>query len=268
MRNYFYYNQLKLKTHYIDVPYMEGIRKIRVLLPMDYDKEVNQHYPVIYMHDGQNVFYSKESYSGYSWKVIPMLKQKDAPKVIIVGINNAGKKRLDEYGPWEFDDKSHGGLGIQYGQWVVDYVKPFVDQHYRTKPQREFTMLAGSSMGGIITAYMGSRYPDIFGSLGVFSLASWLSEKAFIDFIQDNPLDPHTRVYIQVGTHEGNATDERFSDSNINQAYINSSLKYYESLIRSGHHPDQIWLRILFGETHSEKFWADHFFEYLQFSLK
>ncbi|NLA78904.1 MAG: alpha/beta hydrolase [Erysipelothrix sp.] len=267
MRNYFYYNQLKLKTHYIDIPYEESIRKVRVLLPKDYDQETDVSYPVIYMHDGQNVFYSKESYSGYSWKVIPLLKKKDASKVIIVGINNAGKKRLDEYGPWVFDDKSHGGLGKAYAEWVVDVVKPFVDQHYRTKPERENTMLAGSSMGGLITAYMGARYPEVFGSLGVFSLASWLSEKEFLQFIEAHPLHPQTKVYIQVGTHEGNATDEKFTDTNINQAYINSSLWYYEALIRSGHHPDNIWLRVLFGETHSEKFWADHFGEYLQYSL-
>src|SRR5699024_10563220 len=102
-------------------------------------------YPVLYMHDGQNVFYSKESYSGYSWKVIPTLKKhREFPQLIVVGIDNAGERRLDEYGPWRTDvgnseeAKNAGGMGMEYGKWVVETVKPFIDQSYRTKPEAQY----------------------------------------------------------------------------------------------------------------------------------
>ncbi len=266
---------LPIMSHYLDVPYDEQPRRVRVLLPRDYDLYTEETYPVVYMHDGQNVFYSKEAYSGHSWKLIPLLKNNhELPKMIIVGIDNAGEDRLDEYAPWKFDterpadDIHEGGMGIPYGEWVVNTVKPFIDKYYRTKPEREHTLLAGSSLGGLITAYMGSAYPEVFGSLGVFSLASWLSESDFLTFIDQHPLHPDTDVYIQAGTIEGNDADQVMIDKNVNQAYIDSSLWYYQTLLRNGHSMDKIWLRILADEHHFEKYWADHFGEYLQFHFE
>ncbi|OBX05670.1 esterase [Gallibacterium genomosp. 3] len=266
------HHYLEMQEHYLYVPYFDHMRRVRVLLPKNYHQKEWQRYPVLYMHDGQNVFYSKESYSGYSWKIIPTIKHhKEFPKMIIVGIDNAGTERLDEYAPWNTDvgspDMRHiGGLGMQYGQWVVEVVKPFIDQHYRTLPEREHTLLAGSSMGGIITAYMGAAYPHIFGHLGVFSLASWFSESAFLDFIHHHPLDQATKVFIQVGTKEGDDADAQFI-SNMNQAYIDCTLRYYQALIRGGHPLDNICLRLMANEIHHEKHWADHFVEFLQFAF-
>lgn len=268
MKTFSYYNQLQLKTHFLKPHYRHESRRIRVLLPKDYHENTEKYYPVLYMHDGQNVFYSKESFSGHSWKVIPHLKRAGAPEVIIVGIDNDDERRLDEYAPWVFDDGSYGGEGFEYAKWVVEDIKPFIDQTYRTKPERKYTSLAGSSMGGIITAFMGSYYPDVFGTLGVFSLASWLSEKAFLEFTEKHPLHKDAKVYIQVGTHEGNDTDSTFTKANINQAYINSSIYYAEALIKAGVLVDQIWLRVLFGETHSEAYWAKHFGEFLDYTLR
>ena len=250
-------------------------RRVRVLLPKDYHKEQWASYPVLYMHDGQNVFYSKESFSGYSWKLIPLIKnQRSLPKMIVVGIDNAKGRRLDEYSPWQTDTAKSpefaqaGGDGIAYGEWVVNVVKPFIDSQYRTKPEREHTLLAGSSMGGIITAYMGAAYPEVFGHLGVFSLASWFSERDFLRFIHQHPLAADSSVYIQVGTVEGDETDAHFIEGGMNQAYIDSSLAYYRALLRSGKSIDSIWLRILANEAHHEKYWADHFAEFLQFAFK
>ncbi|SQE30121.1 Predicted hydrolase of the alpha/beta superfamily [Mannheimia haemolytica] len=192
--------------------------------------------------------------------------------MIIVGIDNAGANRLNEYGPWKTttgstpETRNAGGLGEEYAKWVVETVKPFIDIHYRTKPQQEHTLLAGSSMGGIITAYMGSRYPHIFGHLGVFSLASWFSEPDFLRFTHQYPLQPNTKVFIQVGTNEGDEIDSHFI-SNTNQTYIDCSLNYYQALIRIGVPLDNIRLRIMANEIHHEMHWADHFVEFLHFSL-
>lgn len=267
------YYYLKMEEHFLYVPYYNEHRRVRVLLPQNYQREPQAHYPVLYMHDGQNVFYSKESYSGYSWKVIPTLKHhKELPKLIIVGIDNAGAKRLDEYSPWKTDvghteeARNAGGMGFEYGEWVVNTVKPFIDTHYRTRREREHTLLAGSSMGGIITAFMGAAYPETFGHLGVFSLASWFSEPDFQAFMHQHPLNSHNRVYIQVGTNEGDAADAEYI-SNMNQAYIDCSLRYYQALLRTGHPLDNIRLKIMANEIHHEKHWADHFLEFLSFSL-
>lgn len=268
--DYFY---LKMEEHFLYVPYYNHQRRIRVLLPKNYHNEPDNYYPVLYMHDGQNVFYSKESYSGYSWKVIPTLKRhKEFPKMIVVGIDNAEGARLDEYAPWQTDvgyteeARRAGGMGYEYGEWVVNEVKPFIDHHYRTKSDRANTLLAGSSMGGIITAYMGAAYPQVFGHLGVFSLASWFNELAFLDFMHRHPIIRESRVFIQVGTNEGDEADSQFI-SNMNQAYIDCTLRYYQSLLRTGHPLDNIRLKIMANEIHHEKYWADHFSEFLAFSL-
>ncbi len=262
-----------MKEHYLTVPYYNEERRIRVLLPKDYDKEEWASYPVLYMHDGQNIFYSKESFSGYSWKIIPTLKNhKEFPKIIVVGIDNAEDNRLNEYAPWMTDvgstpeTASVGGDGMAYGDWVVHTVKPFIDETYRTKPDRKNTILAGSSMGGIITAYMGAAYPDIFGNLGVFSLASWFSERDFLRFCDSHPLNNDSKVFIQVGTKEGDEVDEQFAP-NMNQAYIDCTLHYYQSLLKTGLPMNSIKLLIMANEIHHEKYWANHFVEFLQFVL-
>ena len=263
---------LELRTHYLFVPYFSNERRIRVLLPRDYFKN-ERHYPVLYMHDGQNVFYSREAFAGYSWKVIPLIKQHlELPQMIIVGIDNSAEHRLDEYSPWKTEFQTSdgtgyfGGLGRAYVDWLVDTVKPFIDKKYRTLPQRETTLLAGSSMGGYITAYAGSLYPEIFGNLGVFSSAAWLNQVKFTQFITSHPLHPGNKVYIQTGASENDAgDDEVLAPEKQAQAYIDESLRYYQTLLRTGHPMDHISLNIFAAESHSEFYWAKHFPEFLNF---
>ncbi len=263
---------LELRTHYLFVPYFSNERRIRVLLPRDYFKN-ERHYPVLYMHDGQNVFYSREAFAGYSWKVIPLIKQHlELPQMIIVGIDNSAEHRLDEYSPWKTEFQTSdgtgyfGGLGRAYVDWLVDTVKPFIDKKYRTLPQRETTLLAGSSMGGYITAYAGSLYPEIFGNLGVFSSAAWLNQVKFTQFITSHPLHPGNKVYIQTGASENDAgDDEVLAPEKQAQAYIDESLRYYQTLLRTGHPMDNISLNIFAAESHSEFYWAKHFPEFLNF---
>ncbi|AMB98773.1 esterase [Aerococcus urinaehominis] len=264
------YYYLKMETHYLENPYYQDKRRVRVLLPKDYYQS-DRHYPVLYMHDGQNVFYSKEAFIGHSWKIIPLIKRNpDLPQMIVVGIDNH-PNRMDEYAPWPasgYHDPNVadlGGDGKLYGEWIVNQVKPFIDNHYRSLADRRHTMMAGSSMGGLITAYMGSAYPHIFGNIGVFSLASWFSENDFLDFIQSHPLYADNKVYIQVGTNEDDISDQAFVGQHVSQAYIDASLSYYQALIKSGCSLNQIDLNIFVDETHNEYYWAKHFPEFMRF---
>ncbi|MDR2465435.1 MAG: alpha/beta hydrolase, partial [Streptococcaceae bacterium] len=261
---------LELEEHFFSLPNIEGKRRVRVLLPNEYKTRQGESFPVLYLHDGQNIFYSKEAYAGYSWKIIKLLKKhQDLADVIVVAVDNSGFDRYFEYTPFETPGEAsveNSGGGEDYAEWFVSTLKPFIDSTYRTKSDRENTLLAGSSLGGLIAAYQGSRNPEIFGNLGIFSLASFLSEREFLTYVQEHPLHPDTRVYIQVGTEEGNDTDESLSGKDINQAYIDSSIYYVRALLMGQTPLENLHLHIFSGEHHGEYYWAKHFEEFLRFS--
>lgn len=267
--SYFY---LKMEEHQLHMLYKNEKRRVRVLLPKDYDKDKNTDYPVVYMHDGQNAFYSSEAYSGYSWKVIPAIKRNpDLPKMIVVGIDNGERDRINEYTPWKItesplpEDIELGGRGVEFAEFVITIVKPFIDKHYRTKPDKYHTAMIGSSLGGNISAFMGIEYKNQIGALGIFSLANWITSKAFDRYIAREELDPEQRVYIQVGTQEGDDTDRQLMYGNMKQAYIDCSIKYYQQLLKGNIPIDHIRLNIFADEEHNEEAWARHLPECLRF---
>lgn len=270
--NYFY---LAMKTHHLNVPYLTEKRRIRVLLPRDYEKDLTINYPVIYFHDGQNVFHSRESFSGQSWKAIPAIKRNPSlPKMILVGIDNDGENRMNEYTPWRLTETSLpkeiqlGGKGYEYADFVMNVVKPFVDQTYRTKADKKHTAMIGSSLGGNISSFMGIEYKDQIGGLGIFSLANWISQSAFDNYLAQKELDLNQRIYIQVGTEEGDDTDRKLMYGNMKQAYIDGSLTYARQLIEKGHPIKNIDLNIYADEKHNESAWAKHLPECLKFLSK
>ena len=267
--SYFY---LKMHEHFLTVPYLNKGRRVRVLLPKDYATDTDRNYPVVYFHDGQNVFYSSESYSGHSWKTIPTIKRNpDLPKMIVVGIDNDEGNRVNEYTPWPITDSplpediKMGGKGFEYAEFVMDVVKPFIDENYRTKPDKKHTATIGSSLGGNISAFMGIEYKDQIGRLGIFSLANWITERAFNDYLDENEIDSEQLVYIQVGTQEGDDTDRKLMYGNMKQAYIDSSLDYAKRLLAKGLPVDNLSMNIFADEKHTEEAWARHLIKCFQF---
>ncbi|MCK3904337.1 alpha/beta hydrolase [Streptococcus suis] len=267
-KSYFY---LDMKTHELEVPFTTRKRRVRVLLPKGYEEDVDKTYPVVYFHDGQNVLYSKEAFSGHSWKVIPTIKRNpDIAKMIIVAIDNDGAERMHEYAAWKFSEMGipgvqFGGKGTLYAEFVMDVVKPFIDQTYRTKSDKIHTAMIGSSLGGNITQFMGLAYQDQIGCLGVFSSANWLHQEAFDRYIERQALDKDQRVYIYVGTEEADDTDKTLMAGNIKQSYINSSLTYYRQLIAGGIDLDNIALEVVSGAVHNEEAWAAYLPDCLRF---
>ena len=267
-KSYFY---LDMKTHELKVPYTGKLRRVRVLLPKNYEADTDRRYPVVYFHDGQNVFYSKEAYVGHSWKVIPAIKRNpDISRMIVVAIDNDGLQRMNEYSAWKYKESNipgmqFGGKGVEYGEFVMEVVKPFIDQEYRTLADREHTAMIGSSLGGNITQFLGLEYQDQIGCLGVFSSANWLHQEAFDRYIERKKLYADQRIYIYVGTEEADDTDKTLMAGNIKQAYIDSSLRYYHDVIQQGVALENIAIRIQSGAIHHEEAWAENLPECLRF---
>ncbi len=179
-------------------------RLIRIRLPKDYDGSKKK-YPVLYMHDGQNLFDAATSYAG-EWGVDEALDSLGVKwgECIVVGIDN-GPRRMNEYAPYDFKVngiKDGKGEGTAYAHFLINELKPFIDKKYRTKRGRKHTFIAGSSMGGLISMYAVLQYPRVFGGAGVFSPSFWIAKDIYpaIDGVQKKL---KTRIYFFAGMQEG-----------------------------------------------------------------
>jgi predicted alpha/beta superfamily hydrolase len=176
-------------------------RGIDVYLPASYARS-RRRYPVVYMHDGQNLSNPATAFAG-TWELPSVLRQlaRDGLEPIVVGIHHAVEARLDEYSP--FPDPRHaGGLGDRYLRFVVRTLKPRIDRRFRTLPAREATAIAGSSMGGLISLYAAFRYPSIFGAAAALSPALWFGDRRIFGYVERSAARPG-RIYLDVGTAEG-----------------------------------------------------------------
>ncbi|AMR31461.1 hypothetical protein A0256_08505 [Mucilaginibacter sp. PAMC 26640] len=160
----------------IKMPQLNRERTIRVFLPAGYGT-ANKKYPVIYMHDGQNIFTGNTSFAG-SWLVDSTVKTFPVKQqAIIVGIDNDSQYRMAEYSP--YDNKYARTQGDAYVEFIVKTLKPHIDSLYRTKTAARYTAIAGSSMGGLISMYAAVKYPKVFGVAGVFSPSFWIAPQMY-----------------------------------------------------------------------------------------
>jgi alpha-glucosidase len=184
------------------IPGLQRQRTVRLYLPPGYAGS-QRRYPVIYMHDGQNLFDDATSYAG-EWGVdetLNAMAQAHGFGAIVVGIDNGADKRMTELNP--FDHPQFGpGEGEAYVAFIVEVLKPWIDARYRTQPQREATAIFGSSMGGLISDYAMRRHPGVFGRAGVLSPAYWTAPPIW-DFAAAHPLPRDARVYLYMGGREG-----------------------------------------------------------------
>lgn len=185
-------------------PQLENRRDILVYLPRSYERG-RRRYPVLYMHDGQNLFDPATSFSD-EWHVDGTMEVLGSRGIeaIVVAIPNMGEERLDEYSPF-VDPKLGGGKGDAYLDFIAETIKPLIDRDFRTLADREHTCIAGSSMGGLISLYAFFRRPDIFGVAGVLSPALWFAGRAIFEFVERAPYS-EGKIYLDIGTREGERT--------------------------------------------------------------
>ncbi|MBY0232102.1 MAG: esterase family protein [Gemmataceae bacterium] len=182
-------------------------RTLTVHLPPGYVRDVARRYPVLYLHDGQNVFDDARAAFGTSWKAGETadrlaLEGRIRP-AILVGIDNT-PDRLDEYGPWPEPSQVAGGRASEHGRFVLEEVKPFIDRTYRTLPGRAHTAVAGSSMGGLASLALARANPDRVGMCAVMSPALWWARGRMLDELEeDSEWMRRVRFWVCMGTREG-----------------------------------------------------------------
>ena len=249
----------KIESFEIDIPQLKRARTVWVYLPDDY-KQVGEPSPVIYMHDGQNLFYDKLTAYGTAWhvdKVMDEIYKTTGRGAIIVGVECYDRRRLSEYSPWKIspaslmkarkdvakDKGNRGGEGKQYAEFFTKTLKTAVDAKYNTNKERHATAIIGSSMGGLISCYIGIKHQRLYETMGLFSTYSQFNKGAFNRFLNKTPqtLPQHALVYC--GGKEGDCERESkiMADDSLNlykrlskrgvhcELLFNSDFKHYET---------------------------------------
>jgi predicted alpha/beta superfamily hydrolase len=232
-------------------------RKLLVYLPPGYDKAADR-YPVLYMHDGQNLFDAATSFAG-EWNADEtadaLIKTGTVKPVIIVGIENRGAERMDEYTPTR--DADHGGKAHLYARFVVEEVKPFIDSTYRTLRDRRNTAVGGSSLGGLVSLYLCQKYSDSIGACAAISPALGWDDGQFLrELIARPDMLKDVRLWLDMGTQEGSnpvlsvQRCEELAGALRREGWVDGK--------------DLIWRKVV-GAGHNEAAWSERFGEVLVF---
>lgn len=249
------------KVHLIseefEIPQLNKKRKVWALLPHDYENS-SEHYPVMYLQDAQNLFNENAQFGNWEIdKKLAVMAEYKIGKIIVIAIEHAEKERISEYNVG--NTILGAGQGKKYIRFLSDTLKPFIDDNFRTKPEREFTGIGGSSMGGLVSIFSGIMYPEVFGKLMIFSPSLWVVPKIKLSFLDmDEPQD--TRIYLYAGGDESATMIDHvknFKKRLLKKDSVNDKMKVHLSINEQG--------------KHSETYWSDEFpkaIEWLFFSTK
>jgi predicted alpha/beta superfamily hydrolase len=230
--------------------YLPGARDLIVYVPPGYDQQPGRDYPVLYMHDGQNLFDEHApSVPGRTWRMREhadaAIEACEVEPLIVVGIHNTGDRRLAEYTP-DRDLQMGGGEAASYGLLLTRELMPWITARYRVRTGCEATGLGGSSLGGLVTLYLGLRHARDFGRLAVLSPSAWWNRKSILGHL--NELAPHIpdkpRLWLDAGDREGAHTLENAEQLN-------------RQLMANDWRPGQsLHFERVAGGTHDEASWA------------
>jgi predicted alpha/beta superfamily hydrolase len=232
-------------------------RAVSVYLPPQYLESKERRFPVLYLQDGQNLFDGRTSYiAGKTWNANTtadrLTEAGEIEPVILVGIANTGLRRMAEYTPTR-DFKMGGGEGRSYGRLLIEELKPWIDSAYRTLPEAKNTGLGGSSLGGLISLYVGFAHPEVFGKLAVMSPSLWWDHRSILNAIEQQAKKPDLRIWLDMGTAEGL---RHLRDADMLERLL------LQRGWRSG--VDLVYVKAQ-GGVHDERAWSDRFGGVLRF---
>lgn len=249
------------KVHLIseefEIPQLNKTRRVWALLPHDYE-ESTETYPVLYLQDAQNLFNEKAQYGNWEIdKKLAVMSEYKIGKIIIIAVEHAEHDRIKEYNVGK--TVLGVGQGKKYIRFITDTLKPFVDKTFRTKSEREYTGIGGSSMGGLVSVFSGLMYPEVYGKLMIFSPSLWVVPK--MDFTNIDFSEPSdTKIYLYAGGDESATMIDhvkKFKKNMIENEFVSSKMKIKLSINMQG--------------KHNEIYWSDEFpkaIEWLFFNTK
>ncbi len=241
--------QLRVFRH-LPSNFLPDPRDVTIYLPAGYDAELERRYPVLYLHDGQNLFDPESAFvPGNHWRVAETadaaIEAGQVEPLIIVGLHNTGGRRLAEY-THSADRRLGGGEADCYGLLVVKEMLPFINETFRTLTEPEHTGIGGSSLGGLVSLYLGLRYPEVFGRLGVMSPSIWWDKRSILKVLASlGQPEQRARIWLDAGDSEGPRTQpdaQMLATQLIRQGWQREQDLHYEWIL---------------GGTHDERAWAE-----------
>ena len=226
---------------------LASARDLTVYLPPGYDERGDRRYPVLYMHDGQNLFEAERAFiPGQHWRLSEAadlaIAERGAEPMIIVGIDNGGPARIDEYTPGRDPEKNAGGRAADHARMLVDELKPMIDGRFRTRPGVADTAIGGSSLGGLVSMYLALVRPDVFGRAAVMSPSVWWNDRAILGVVDSFDRQERPRLWVDIGGREGFEAlrDARLLSEKLRaRGWNDENLLFYED--RRGDHSERAW---------------------------
>jgi enterochelin esterase-like enzyme len=232
---------------------LAGQRDLTIYLPPNYEQEPERRFPLMLLHDAQNVFRPETAYiPGNYWRLgetaDALIAARKIDPLILVGINHGGERRIDEFTPSRNPENAYGGQANLYGRMLVEEVLPFVRHQYRAQGAARHTGLGGSSLGGLVTIYLGILYPEVFGRLAVMSPSVWWDYRVILRKIVSSQHRMRSKIWLDVGLHEGSNPRGNLRDVRLLRDVLvhkgwkpGSHLFYYED--PEGRHDEAAWAR-------------------------
>ncbi len=233
----------------VTIPELTGTktRKGYVYLPEDYKKNTAKRYPVLYMFDGHNIFLDSDAAYGKSWGMARYLRAARKSLIVVaIECNHVGTGRLEEYSPFDHETGELGkiqGKGKLYMDWMVNELKPMIDAKLRTKPEREHTIIGGSSMGALMALYGVVAYNHVFRRAACLSTSLWVNPAKVVEMIVKNDMKNDTCIYMDFGSQEV-YNHEATAETMMTVAHLLLSKRV------------DLTFRIVPGGTHSEESWG------------
>jgi predicted alpha/beta superfamily hydrolase len=237
--------------------FLRNQRDLIVYLPPGYREQPQRRFPVLYLHDGQNLFDGATSFiPGMDWHVGQTADNSilagTVQPLVIVGIYNLGKARIYEYTPTKAP-RLGGGRADAYAKFLMQEVMPFIQQEYRARADARVTGMGGSSLGGLLSLYLGLKYPQTFGRLAALSPSVWWNQRVIYPFAAAAPVEPRPRIWLDIGTNEG-------------PRIVHDVEQFRDILLQKGWQlgKDLSYQRVE-GAEHNEAAWAQRVGPFLQF---